>query len=135
MKPSVKFALSVLAYLIPTMILGMVWHFIFFKELYESFGIYNRMDPIVPLGMTSMLIQGIIISYLYPFYSRENNTVMQGIKFGLIVGLFLYSVSTIANAAKINVAPMPTWFLIQLLFHLIQFVVAGALIGWIHAKK
>jgi hypothetical protein len=135
MKPSTKFILSALAYVIPTMILGMVWHFVFFKELYESFGIYNRAEPIIPLGMTSMLIQAVIIAYLYPYYARETNNLLQGIKFGLIMGLFLYSVSTIANAAKINVEPMSTWFFIQLIFHILQFVITGGLIGWIHLKK
>jgi hypothetical protein len=135
MKPSTKFILSALAYVIPTMILGMVWHFVFFKELYESFGIYNRAEPIIPLGMTSMLIQAVIIAYLYPYYARETNNLLQGIKFGLIMGLFLYSVSTIANAAKINVEPMSTWFFIQLIFHILQFVITGGLIGWIHLKR
>ena len=44
-----KYVLATLAYLIPSMILGMLWHFVIFKDLYESLGIYNRAEPIIPL--------------------------------------------------------------------------------------
>src|SRR3970040_965913 len=122
MKTSIsRFILGVLGYTIPTMILGMVWHFVFFKELYDSLGIYNLKNPIIPLGMTSMLIQGIIIAYIYPFYYGEKSTIIMGIKFSLIMGVFLFSVSTLANAAKIEVTSMSVWLFIQLAFHSIQF--------------
>lgn len=27
---------------------------------------YNRTEPIIPLGMLSMLVQGVVMAYLYP---------------------------------------------------------------------
>jgi membrane protein CcdC involved in cytochrome C biogenesis len=117
------------------MILGMIWHFVFFKELYESLGIYNRVEPIIPLGFISMAIQGLIMAYLFPFFYREGNPVLHGIRFGLIMGFFLFSVSTLANAAKIEVTSMSSWIMIQTAFHLIQFLVAGILIGLVHRKQ
>lgn len=136
MKTSVsKFILAVPGYVILSMILGMVWHFVFFKDLYHSLGIYNLKEPIIPLGLTSMIIQGAIIAYLYPFYSREKSSVTQGIKFRILMGIFLFSVSTLANAAKIEVTSMSSWILVQLAFHTIQFIAAGAVIGWIYLPK
>ncbi|MBL8018568.1 MAG: DUF1761 domain-containing protein [Leptospirales bacterium] len=128
------FVLAVLGYLVPTFILGASWHFLFFKELYDSFGIYNRPDPIIPLGFGSMLIQGLVLAYLYPFYFRSGNPIKRGLQFGLIMGLFLFSVSTIANTAKIQVANTGLWLLIQAAFHLIQFGVTGPLIGLAYRK-
>ena len=129
-----KFVLATFAYLIPTMILGMMWHFVFFKGLYESLGIYNRAEPIIPLGITSMAIQALIMAYLFPFFYKGGNAITQGIKFGLIMGLFLFSVSTLANAAKIEVTSMSSWIVIQIAFHLIQFLLAGAGIGLAYKK-
>jgi hypothetical protein len=129
-----KFFLATLAYLIPTMILGMAWHFIFFKDLYESLGIYNRAEPIIPLGFASMAIQGLIVAYLFPIFYREGNAIISGIKFGLIMGLFLFSVSTLANAAKIEVTSMSSWITIQIAFHLIQFLLVGVGIGLVYRK-
>lgn len=135
MKSRKQFIITTLCYLIPTMILGMVWHFNLFPQIYENLGIYNRKDPIIPLGLTSMLVQGFIIAYLYPFYSKGENSLKKAVQFSLLMGLFLFSVSTLANAAKIEVTSMQMWLLIQTAFHLIQFLAAGVLIGLFTSKN
>jgi hypothetical protein len=136
MKPaSLHYILSVLAYLIPTMILGMVWHFVLFSDLYDRLAIYNRRDPIIPLGFSSMLLQGLVIAYLYPFYAAGKESIGRAVSFSLIMGSFLFTVSTLANAAKIEVTSMSTWLGIQLLFHILQFVVVGILIGLVYQIK
>ncbi|MBL8019617.1 MAG: DUF1761 domain-containing protein [Leptospirales bacterium] len=126
------FVLAVFAYLVPTFILGASWHFLFFRELYDSFGIYNRPDPIIPMGFGSMVIQGLILAYLYPFYFHSGSPIRRGFQFGVIMGLFLFSVSTIANTAKIQVSNTGLWFAVQAAFHFIQFGVTGPLIGLVY---
>lgn len=125
----------VLAYLVPTMILGMVWHFVWFSDLYESLAIYKRKDPIIPLGFTSMFLQGMIIAYLYPYYAEHKHSIGRSIRFSLIMGSFLFTVSTLANAAKIEVTSMIDWLWVQSLFTLIQFVVVGLLIGLVFKNQ
>lgn len=129
-----KFIYAALLYAAVTMIHGFTWHFSFFKEVYSGLGIYNREPPIIPLGFASMILQGVILAHLYPRYYRGGSPVGQGIKFGLVMGLFLFSVSTLANAANIQVSSMSTWLTVQTAFHLIQFVVVGAGIGLIYGK-
>lgn len=124
-----RFALAALGYLVPTFILGFTWHFYFFPGVYDALGIYNRAEPIIPLGFASMVIQGLLLAYLYPFYTRGRAGAWRGIEFGLLMGLFLFSVTTLANGAKIEVTDMGIWLAVQSAFHVIQFVVAGALIG------
>ena len=121
-------------YIVTSMALGMAWHFVFFKELYESLGIYNRGEPIIPLGLTSMVIQGFILAYLYPLFDRDGRGLIAGIRFGLLMGLFLFSVSTLANAAKIEVTSISSWLMIQTAFHVVQFLLAGAGIGLVYQK-
>jgi len=130
-----KFVSATLGYVVITMILGMSWHFIFFKDLYHRLGIYNRAEPIIPLGLLSMLIQGLILSYLYPFFQVGARPIPRGIAFSLIMGLFLFSVTTLANAAKISVSSMSTWLLVQSAFHLIQFILAGILLGLVYGEN
>ena len=130
-----KFVYVVLAYVVTSMICGMLWHFVFFDKTYHSLGIYNRIDPIIPLGLLSMTIQGIIIAYLFPFYYKDGNSIAHGIKFSLIIGLFLFSVSALANAAKIEVASMSTWIILQASFHFVQFIIVGILIGFVYSKR
>jgi hypothetical protein len=134
-KNTAKFILTALCYIVPTMILGYVWHLIIFKDLYDSLSIYNRTEPIIPLGFFSMMVQGVIIAYLYPYYAKDNSTTAKAVGFSLTLGLFLFSVSTLANAAKIEVTSMSKWLLIQVAFHLLQFIVAGVLIGLVNRRK
>lgn len=60
---------------------------------------------------------------------KKQDDLAEVTAFSLIIGLFLFSVSTLANAAKIHVSSMMKWLLIQTAFHLLQFIVAGLLIG------
>lgn len=130
-----KFVFATLIYLVFSMIHGLTWHFLFFKDLYDSLGIYNRVEPIIPLGLTSMLIQGIIIAYLYPFVFKGGSPVKEGLRFAFIMGLFLFSVSTLANGAKIQVTSMSQWVAVQSAFHVIQFTLTGIGIGFVYGKN
>ena len=129
-----KSILAAFAYTVVTFALAAPWHFVLFKELYHSFGIYNRVDPIIPLGVLSMLVQGVVLALLYPRWYRGGSPAIAGMKFGLLLGVFLYSVSTLANAAKINVTGLGTFMAVQALFHLLQFAGAGAAIGLVFGR-
>jgi hypothetical protein len=47
------------------------WHMVFFHDLYVEWGAFQRAEPIMPLGIAAILIQGFVISYLYPFYYKR----------------------------------------------------------------
>ena len=130
-----KLFFSTFVQAIATMLIAAPWHFVIFKDLYHSFGIYNRAEPIVPLGFLSMLIQGVVMSLIYPRYCDGQSTYKKSVQFSLLMGVFLYSVSTLANAAKIEVSPMGTWLAIQAFFHLIQFLFIGLVLGFVYSKK
>lgn len=130
-----KIILATVAYAITTMLIAAPWHFVLFKDLYHSFGIYNRADPIVPLGFLTMLIQGTVMAVIYPRFYKGGSHYREAIKFSLLMGLFLYSISTLANAAKIEVSPMGTWLGLQAAFHVIQFVACGLVLGFVYSRK
>lgn len=130
-----KFVLATLGYTVTTMLIAVPWHFVWFKELYHSFGIYTRSEPIVALGFLTMLIQGAIIAHVYPRYYQGGSHYKAAIKFSLLIGLFLYSISTLANAAKIEVEPMSSWLVVQAFFHLLQFTLSGLVLGFVFSKK
>ena len=124
-----KYALAVLAYVAPSMLLGVLWHLQWFKQEYHDFGIYTRADPIIPLGLTTMLIQGVVMAWIYPRWYRGGAPAVEGIKFSLLIGLFLYSISTMATIAKAEVTDPWRFVLLSGIFHTIQFIVAGAGLG------
>jgi hypothetical protein len=129
-----KILFATLGYLVVTFALGASWHFAFFPELYHGFGIYNRAEPIIPLGMLSMLPQGLVMALIYPRWDRGEAPLAAGMKFSLLMGLFLFSVSTLANAAKIEVNGLGSFILIQAAFHTLQFAAAGAVFGLVFGR-
>jgi hypothetical protein len=126
---------ATLVYAVVTMLIAFPWHFVLFRDLYHSFGIYNRAEPVVPLGFLTMLIQGAVMAYIYPRYYKGGSHYKAATQFSLLMGLFLYSVSTLANAAKIEVSPMGTWLAAQAVFHVLQFVACGFAIGFVYSRK
>ena len=124
-----KSALAVLAYVVPSMLLAVPWHLMWFRKDYHDFGIYTRADPIIPLGLATMLIQGVVIALVYPRWYRGGTPVLEGIKFSLLIGLFLFSVSTVATIAKVEVTAPWRFVILSGIFHTIQFTVAGAGLG------
>ena len=126
--------LATISYVVLTMAIAYPWHMIWFHELYEGMGAYTRPEPNILLGMLSMLMQGVVIAYLYPFYYQAGNPIVQGIKFSIIVGSIVYSVMGFAMAAKIDINPISTYLLYNLAFQFIQFVLTGAVLGLIYGK-
>ena len=122
------------AYVAITFALGFVWHLVVFKNLYHRLAIYTRLDdPIIPLGLLSMLIQGAVLAYLYPQVVDVHGLVFEGIIFSLLMGLFLASSAVIAEAAKQRVTSLQIWFVVESLHYLIQFLLAGLAMSYIYA--
>jgi len=129
-----KIILATLSYVVLTMAVAYPWHMIWFHDLYIELGAYTRAEPIVPLGMLSMLVQGSVIAYLYPFFYRGGNPIVQGIIFSLIMGVVVYSVMGFAMAAKIDINPISTYLTYNAIFQFIQYLVTGIALGIIYGK-
>lgn len=127
---------SWLAYVAVTFIMGFVWHLVLFKDLYRRLAIYSRIDdPIVPLGLAAMIVQGAILAALYPRVMHEGNPALAGVAFGLVMGAFIASSAVLAEAAKQRVTSLSTWLAVETAYYAIQFSLAGLAIGLIHGAS
>jgi hypothetical protein len=130
-----KIVLGTLGYAIATFILGATWHFVLFKDLYHQLGAYSRQEPIIALGFSSMLVQGVILSFLFQYFHRGVEPTKEGIQFALIMGAYMFTTTTLAFAAKSEVSSLAIWFTVQTGFHLIQFLITGVILGLVFGKK
>lgn len=131
-----KLSLFTIAYFVITMAWAYPWHVIWFHDLYAGWGAMTREHPIMLLGIAAIIIQGLVIGYLYPyFYKSEKHPIAQGIKFNLIIGLMTYTAMGFATAAKIKIEPVTDFLLYHTAFQLIQFVLTGAALGFIYRNK
>lgn len=72
---------------------------------------------------------------IYPRFYRGGSHHREAVKFSLLMGVFLYSVSTLANAEKIEITPMATWLAAQAAFHILQFLAYGFVLGFVYSRK
>lgn len=126
-----KIALAALGYTLVTFVVGFSWHLVLFKEVYERFGVYTRAQPIIPMGLASMVIQGTVLGVLYSAQMKSDPAggIPAAIRFNLMMGLFFVSGTVLAFAAKADIADLAGWFGYNLAFSLIQFLLSGIVFG------
>ncbi|MBI5855690.1 MAG: DUF1761 domain-containing protein [Nitrospirae bacterium] len=130
MKP---YWLAVLAYVVCTFLIAAPWHLVLFKPVYDELAIFTRKEPLIPLGLLSMLIQGLVLSSLYPLVAQGRHSAKTGAMFGLLMGVLLASSAVFAEAGKQNVTSLSTWLLLESGYYLFQFAVVGAIMGLVYS--
>jgi hypothetical protein len=132
-----KFWLAILAYFVVTMATAYPWHMVLFHDKYVAMGAFTRPEPVMPFGITAILLQAVVFSWFYPLFLRHvggGNPAMRGIQFGLFMGLTVWSVMVFATAAKFVIEPKLDFLLYGTVFQFIQFVLVGAAIGIIYGS-
>jgi hypothetical protein len=120
--------LALLAYLIPTFILGYPWHLKLFAGVYRELGIY-REQVIVPFGFLSMLVQGLIFALAYPRLMPEPASIACGLLFASGAALLSWSFTTLAVAAKHPMSSVSRFVTIETAFTVVQFLLVGPLLA------
>ena len=123
-----RFVLAVLAYLVPTFLLGFVWHLVFFEQYYKELAIY-RDDISIPFGFTSMLIQATIFAWVYAkvFISSSGSFASRALTYAVTGAVLSWSFTTLAVAAKNIMSSVPDYLLIETAFTIVQWAMVGPL--------
>ena len=124
------FWLGVAAYLIATFPIAFVWHLVLFEQKYRALRIYHD-DPIIPLGLASMIVQAVIFSWIFPrlFADRSGSVLRDGLLYGLGAGLLSWSFTTLGVAAKHPMTSISDYLVLETAFTILQFAVVGPLIA------
>lgn len=123
-----RLGLGALAYLLPTFLLGFVWHLVLFKQYYDDLAMY-RHDVIIPFGLLSMTIQGVSFAWVYEHsFARISAAPLQRtlVYAGFGAGLS-WSFTTIAVAAKNVMTSVPDYLLIETGYTVVQWALVGPL--------
>jgi hypothetical protein len=120
-----RFVFGILAYVVPTFLLGFVWHLVLFGDYYEALGIY-RDDMIFPLGLASMLIQAILFALIYEkAFGGSELEAGRVLRYGLAGAALSWSFTTLAVAAKNVMTSVPDYMLIETAFTLVQWAIVA----------
>ena len=130
-----RFGLGVLAYLVPTFVLGFIWHLLLFHRYYERLAIYRK-DIIIPFGFLSMLIQAFLFAWVYQltFAQRNGGLLSRGLSYAAFGAVLSWSFTTLAVAAKNVMSSVPDYLVIETAFTAVQWIMVGVLTALAFAR-
>ena len=126
-----RIALGTAAYTAVTFPIAVLWHVGLFKSLYQSFGYFSG-EPSFVLGLLTILMQGFILSALYPLVRLSGRPIARGLKYSAIVGGFFWTSHVLAFVAKQALNDAPVFIAMETGYLAVQFGVFGVLIGLIY---
>ena len=129
-----KRILAILAYMLPTFPLGYFWHLTIFADYYKSLNVY-REDIIIPFGIVSMLIQGVIWSVVYERLFSGESILKGALKFALLACPLAWSFMVLAVSAKHQMSSVSGFLLIETAFMLVHYAIVSPLIAAVCARK
>jgi len=128
-----KIMLSTMAYTIGTFVLAVVWHVALFETLYRGFG-YFEGEPDFSLGLLTIVIQGFVLSLLFPLVRLGGPPLFRGLKFALLLGVFFWTSHVLAFIAKQSVPDALSFAVIESVYLTLQFGLFGLLLGAIYSN-
>ncbi len=129
-----KLVLGAAAYTVCTFSLAVVWHVLLFKERYEAFG-YFEGEPDFLVGLLTIVLQGVLLSTLFPMLKPTGGSFRRGLKFALVVGAFFWTSHVLAFVAKQEVPDVAAFIWMEAVYLLLQFGLFGLVLGAIHRER
>ena len=127
--------LGTLAFVVASFLVQALSHFVVNSSHYAAIP-FMRAEPILPLGVFTMILQGAVLSYLFPLLRRGDNrstsTVGSALRFSWIMGLFLGSYIALVEPSKYVAPSVATWIGVEASATLLQFTLFGLLLAWVH---
>ena len=125
--------LGTLAYTLVTFPIAVIWHIVFFKSLYLSFGYFGE-EPSFILGFCAIVLQGGLLTWGFTKVSFSGSVLVQALKYVSWLGVFFWTSHVIALMAKSVSAQSMVFFLMETFYLGLQFGIYGLLLAAIHNK-
>ncbi|MDH4090349.1 MAG: hypothetical protein OEV74_03165 [Cyclobacteriaceae bacterium] len=103
-------------------------HFVINADHYASIA-FMREQPLMYFGLSTMFLQGIVLTVLYLKWANGTFNVRQGIRFAWLLGAFFVSYLALVEADKYNVQDIVEWVIVEAGAGAVQFTIFGFLLG------
>jgi hypothetical protein len=123
--------LTIIGYVFSTLLVQATSHFVINKAHYAAIP-FIRAEPIVPLGILTMLVQGAILSYAYSVSRLNDGRPFGALLTAWMFGAFLASYMSLALPAEYAAPSIPVWFGVEAGAAAVQFTLAGVFLWLAH---
>jgi len=131
-----QFCTAFAGYLLPTFPLGYIWHLVLFEKQYHALHLY-RDEVIIPFGLASMTIQGILFAWAYPrlFSTCRNDWLKSSFRFFAFFSVLAWSFTTLPVAAKYQMESVASFMALETSFTILHFLVVSPLIALAYRER
>ena len=124
-------ALSTVGYTIVTFTIAVLWHVVLFKSQYQELGYFDG-EPSFLLGLLAILIQGLMLSLLYPVVAFAGSQLSRILKFTFVVGTFFWTSHVLAFLAKQSVTDAAVFLVMESGYLIVQFGLFACVLGVVY---
>jgi len=126
---SVKnFIIGPSSYIVASFFVQAISHFAINADHYSSIT-FMRNPPLMYLGLLTMLLQGIVLTFLYLRWANGDFRIKQGVIFGWLIGAFFVSYLALVEPDKYDVPDILKWVVVEGIAGAVQFTLFGLLLG------
>ncbi len=129
-----RHVVTLIIYIAVNFAIATIWHLVLFKEILDAATPFAREQPIFPLGIAAMVVQGSLLIGIYPKFHQAGTRVFRGLVFGLGAGIFLAAGSIWVDVAKFAFEASATYLSLETLYTLISFALLGLVVAMRHEQ-
>jgi hypothetical protein len=119
---------GVVTYIVLTVVMGFVWNMALFHGAYAGIGGPGRREhPIMPLGVSSIIIESAALSLLFSRFCEGQGRIQEGITLTMLVGAFSVGYAALVVPAKFSVTPVWQYIALESIVGILHFGSAGIL--------
>jgi hypothetical protein len=128
-----RIVLTTLAFIVATFATEGTSHFVINKAFYAGIP-FLRPEPIVWMGLLTMVLQGVAMAWMYPRFHDAARPVFSGWRFAMCVLVILGGYIAIVEPSKYVVPSIAQWAWVEGSVAFVQFSLFGVLLGSIHQR-
>lgn len=127
---------AIISYLVLTFTIAITWNLVLFRETYLALAAGSlRPEPIIPLGLLSVLTEAVAMSLLFHFYYGRSPGIKNAVILALSVGVFSMTYASFTVPAKFLISPVWQYLVLELSFGLLHYGLVGVVFFFIFKTR
>ena len=128
-----KMLLALFAGFIVMFLLAGLWHAVIMEDFYKAHATSNTLaEPNMQFIALGYFILALILAYIYPFGYKGGSPVIEGLKFGMVMGLlWIFPFSTVLFGIMESSG---TLFAVDVVWHIVEEGIGGIAIGLVYGS-
>jgi len=129
-----KMMFALVAGFVAMFLLSGLWHMLIMGDFYQANGPSNAFaEPKMQFIIVGYFILAILMAYIYPLGYKSGSPVIEGLKFGLLMGLLWILPESVVLFGVMESSG--TLLVVDAIWHLVEQGIGGIVIGLVYGSQ